>query len=62
MGFNTTNDIRDFVMRERSHSVSEREWKFRLRGYGYAIRETNEGTVVTSVIGGQKLCSLGLTV
>ena len=55
----TEIEIRDFVMKERSHAVSEREWKFRLRGYGFAIRDTQEGRVVTSLLGGRDICRLG---
>ena len=51
--------IRDIVMRERKMAVSDREWKHRLRGYGYAIRDTEEGRVVTSLVGGSDLCTLG---
>ena len=39
-------------------NLSEREWKHRLRGYGYAIKDTDEGRFVTSVIQGAALCSL----
>ncbi len=59
MGFETKNDIRNFVMRERLRCVSDREWKFRLRGYGFAIRDTDEGRMVTSLIGRGDLCTLG---
>jgi len=59
MGFETKNDIRDFVMRERARCVSDREWKFRLRGYGYAIRDSETGPVVTSLMGRGDLCTLG---
>ena len=59
MGLMNTQDIRDFVLRERNLSVSEREWKFRLRGYGYGIRDTDEGRVVTSLLGNRDLCALG---
>ncbi|KRS12501.1 hypothetical protein XM53_10405 [Roseovarius atlanticus] len=59
MGLETKNDIRDFVMRERLRCVSDREWKFRLRGYGFAIRDTDEGPMVTSLIGRGDLCTLG---
>ena len=59
MGLMNTQDIRNFVLRERTLSVSEREWKFRLRGYGYGIRDTDEGRVVTSLVGNRDLCSLG---
>lgn len=53
------NQIRAFVLRERLLSVSEREWKFRLRGYGYGVRDTDKGQVVTSLVGGADLCALG---
>lgn len=59
MGLTTHNDIRDFVMRERALSVSDREWKFRLRGYGFAIRDTDRGRMVTSLLGKGDLCTLG---
>lgn len=59
MGLETQNDIRDFVMRERQLSVSEREWKFRLRGYGFGIRDTDKGRMVTSLVGRGDLCTLG---
>ncbi|OAO10568.1 hypothetical protein A8B76_10765 [Roseovarius indicus] len=53
------NKIRDLVMRERAMAVSEREWQHRLRGYGYGIRDTAEGRVVTSLVRGSDLCALG---
>lgn len=53
-----TAKICDIVLRERNMSLSEREWKFRLRGYGYAIRDTDVGRVVTSLINGSDLCTL----
>ncbi|WP_300547957.1 hypothetical protein [Roseovarius sp.] len=57
---NTENpaSIRDMVMRERHLAVSEREWKHRLRGYGYAIRDTAEGRFVTSLLRGAPICQL----
>jgi hypothetical protein len=55
----TATEIRDFVMQERGRAVSDREWKFRLRGYGYGIRDTSEGSVVTSLLGGREICRLG---
>ena len=51
-------EILNFVLRERSLAVSEREWRHRLRGYGYAIKETAEGQMVTSVRRGGALCLL----
>ena len=53
------NKIRDLVMRERALAVSDREWQHRLRGYGYGIRDTAEGRVVTSLVQGSDLCALG---
>ncbi|WP_306372206.1 hypothetical protein [Roseovarius halotolerans] len=51
-------EILNLVLRERSMAVSEREWQHRLRGYGYAIRDTTEGRIVTSLVRGSLLCSL----
>lgn len=51
--------IRDLVMRERKLAVSEREWQHRLRGYGFGIRDTEEGRVVTSLVKGADICTLG---
>ncbi|WP_371225156.1 hypothetical protein [Roseovarius sp. 2305UL8-3] len=53
-----TTDIQQMVMRERRLAVSEREWKHRLRGYGYGIRDTDEGRVVTSLVNNIRLCCL----
>lgn len=55
-----SHKVRDIVMRERTMSVSEREWKFRLRGYGYGVRDTDEGRVITSLIKGADICALGV--
>lgn len=52
------DDVRDFVLRERQMCVSDREWRHRLRGYGYAIRDTESGHVVTSLLSGSDLCTL----
>ena len=51
--------VRDLVMRERGLAVSEREWKHRLRGYGYAIRDTEKGRVVSSLVRKNDLLTLG---
>ena len=55
---NDIETIRDVVIRERKLAVSDREWKHRLRGYGYAIRESEQGRFVTSVLRGNDLCAL----
>ncbi len=52
------DDIRDFVLRERTKAVSPREWKHRLAGYGYRLKETDAGVCVTSMLGGEELCHL----
>ncbi|APX13945.1 hypothetical protein [Tateyamaria omphalii] len=41
--------VLDLVNRERSHALSRREWKHRLAGYGYSIRETTRGDVVETL-------------
>ena len=53
-----TTEIRALVLRERLLAVSEREWLHRLRGYGYAMRDTAEGRFVTSVLRDAPLCRL----
>lgn len=54
----TETDVLNLVLRERGMAVSEREWKHRLRGYGYAIKDTSEGRFVTSLLRGAPVCSL----
>lgn len=53
-----TMEIQKIVLRERQMAVSEREWRHRLRGYGYAIRDTEEGRVVTSLLHDRQICTL----
>ena len=53
-----TAKVCDIVLRERQQSLSDREWKFRLRGYGYAIRDTEAGRMITSLLKGIDICSL----
>lgn len=54
----TTKDLLDLVARERRLAVSDREWQHRLRGYGYGIRETAEGRMITSLVRGSAICTL----
>ncbi len=44
-----TAQVIDFVMREREIALSPREWKHRLAGYGYAIKDTDHGQVVETL-------------
>lgn len=53
-----TRKVCDIVLHERSMALSEREWKFRLRGYGYAIKETDHGRVITSLLRDTEICAL----
>ena len=39
--------VQDIVLAERVKSLSEREWQFRLRGYGYGLRESGPNWMVT---------------
>lgn len=58
MGLTSIEDIKTFVLRERELSVSDREWKFRLRGYGFGIRDEDHGPIVTALRGNRDLCIL----
>ena len=50
--------VLDLVTRERSSALSRREWKHRLAGYGYGIRETESGDIVETLRSGVKICVL----
>lgn len=52
------SEVRTFVMDERKSCVSDREWKFRLRGYGYDLRETSHGKVLATLPQGVEICTL----
>ncbi|GGG65866.1 hypothetical protein GCM10011415_10830 [Salipiger pallidus] len=39
-------EVREFLLRERAKVLSEAEWRFRMRGYGYNLRRTNGGMEV----------------
>lgn len=52
------SEVRTFVMGERKHCVSDCEWKFRLKGYGYDLRQTERGTVLTTLPHGVEVCTL----
>jgi hypothetical protein len=44
-----TAKVIDLVLREREMALSSREWKHRLAGYGYAIKDTDHGQVVETL-------------
>jgi len=52
------SEVRSFVLGERKHCVSDREWAFRLRGYGYGLRQTDKGTMLHTLPHGQDICTL----
>ena len=53
-----TQELQSLALRERQMAVSEREWMHRLKGYGYAIKDTTEGRFLTSIMHKTELCSL----
>lgn len=48
-------DVLDLLLRERDKALSLREWKFRLAGYGYAIKDVMGRQVVTTLPHGIEL-------
>ena len=47
------------MMREaRRKSLSHREWKHRMAGYGFAIKETSRGQVVESLSRRIEICAV----
>ena len=47
--------VLNLLMRERAKALSPREWKFRLAGYGYAIKDVAGAQVVTTLPRGVEL-------
>ena len=45
----------DFLAAERRKSLSKREWHFRMKGYGFGIREHGDRQVVTKLPQGTML-------
>ena len=39
-------EIEAFLLRERAKVLSEAEWRFRMRGYGYNLRRTESGVEI----------------
>lgn len=48
-------DALAFALKERQYCLSDREWAHRLRGYGYDIRQTDQGPVLTLLTTGVAL-------
>jgi hypothetical protein len=54
-----TKEVMQIVARERAVALSEREWKHRLAGYGYSIRDTDDGKRVLETLPHRvELCEL----
>ena len=47
--------VLDILTREKHNSLSTREWKFRLVGYGYAIKDVAGAQVVTKLPQGTEI-------
>ena len=50
--------VLEFVISERNKALSRREWKHRLAGFGYGIRETEFGDVLETLTGRKDICVL----
>ncbi|CUH76188.1 hypothetical protein [Tropicibacter naphthalenivorans] len=42
-------EIAEFLLDERAKTLSEAEWRFRMRGYGYNLRRVDEGIEVAKL-------------
>lgn len=58
-----TNDMAEieaFLLHERAKTLSESEWRFRMRGYGYNLRRTDAGLEVAKLPQNQVLGTLAI--
>ncbi len=46
------------AVEERRRALSPREWKHRMAGYAYGLKETARGLVLTDLIGGREIGAL----
>ena len=53
-----TSNVIALVMKERTISLSNREWKHRLAGYGYGIRDTGHGQILETLPHHVEICLL----
>lgn len=49
-----------FAASERRNCLSEREWRHRMRGYGYDVRQTDSGKVLARITSGAEIGALEL--
>lgn len=59
-GPSTTDEALALARKERDSCLSDREWRHRLRGYGYDIRQTADGPVLTLLATGVALGPLDI--
>lgn len=54
-----TSEVVNFVREVRERSLSDREWKHYLAGYGYSVKNDDAGkTFVASLVKGDAICEL----
>lgn len=41
--------LRHFLVAERQKTLSDTEWKFRMRGYGFHVRRVTDGVMVARI-------------
>lgn len=54
------HEIEAFLLKERAKVLSEAEWRFRMRGYGYNLRRTDVGVEVARLPQNQILGMLAI--
>ncbi|MBY6056980.1 hypothetical protein KUV26_11435 [Leisingera daeponensis] len=47
--------VLDLIRSERQKALSPREWRFRLRGYGYAVRTVEGAQILTRLSTGDEV-------
>ncbi|CUH64696.1 hypothetical protein TG4357_01439 [Thalassovita gelatinovora] len=52
------DDVLALLRSEREKSVSVREWKHRLVGYGYAVKNTDHGDVLAKFGSQEEICEI----
>lgn len=52
--------IESFLKAERAKTLSETEWRFRMKGFGYALRRTDIGVEVARLPRGEVLGTFAL--
>ncbi|MBV2358222.1 hypothetical protein KUH32_00405 [Thalassococcus sp. CAU 1522] len=53
-------EVRAFLLAEREKVLSETEWRFRMRGYGYNLRRTDAGIEVSRLPRNELLGTLSI--